>query len=230
MDLAAWTDWVMQKRIIHANPPKKSYSQFGEDIQILRMVDSEPRVYWDIGSGHPVLGNNTFALYRRGWQGILVEPIPELAKISKRFRPKDVVINKVISDGASQSKFYRFHPYQYSTTLESQAKKYIASGIRLISTIDIEAVDINSFIGILPDAPTVISIDTEGNDASILKQILKLEIYPTLFCIEDYSPQLSKSFIHSKLSDIGYTLVAWIPPSSIYLLENGGRPGQMSAK
>jgi FkbM family methyltransferase len=55
----------------------KSYSQYGEDIYILRAVESIPggRLL-DLGAWHPTQLSNSRALLEAGWKGILVECSP----------------------------------------------------------------------------------------------------------------------------------------------------------
>lgn len=216
MNRASPIEFLKQKRLLLSFSPQKSYSQFGEDIQILRMVGSEIGTYWDIGSGHPVIGNNTFALYKLGWHGILVEPISELAKSSEVMRPRDIVVNRVVGEEANDFNFYRFKPYQYSTVLESQAKASMARGLKLIEVKSIQSISIRTIAELHEVSPKVISIDTEGFDEVILKSILDLRIFPACFCVEDFTPDIRDSNIHIQLSDLGYSLVARIFPSSVY--------------
>src|SRR6516225_6069696 len=57
--------------------PTVSYAQRFEDLYLMRCfaADSDG-FYIDIGSGHPVYDNTSFAFYLKGWHGITVEPNP----------------------------------------------------------------------------------------------------------------------------------------------------------
>jgi hypothetical protein len=72
--------------------PTPSYSQCGEDSQIQMFVQGVREIYWDIVFGHPMLGNKSYALYKDRWRGLLVWPIPELAKLSKKLSAKEIFI------------------------------------------------------------------------------------------------------------------------------------------
>ena len=53
----------------------KYYSQFGEDTILQKYLQEDKGFYLDIGSGDPVRGSNTFFLYKKGWSGILIDPL-----------------------------------------------------------------------------------------------------------------------------------------------------------
>ena len=211
-------EFYLQNKILYSNPSVKSYSQFGEDTQILRMINASTEFYLDIGSGHPIIGNNTYGLYRKKWSGILIEPIPELAKLTKKVRPRDKVINAAVGVKTGELIFYKFHPYQYSTTDENRAREVISQGIRLEKKMSIKVVALASIVSDFPRVPEVVSIDTEGNDFELIFCLLDLGIRPKVICIEDF--QVAKtSRIYEKIINSGYSRVAEIYPSSIYSLK-----------
>ena len=70
--------------------PTTSYAQRFEDLYLMRCFgDRADGFYIDIGSGHPVYDNVSFAFYLKGWSGITVEPNPWLAQLSEAVRPRD---------------------------------------------------------------------------------------------------------------------------------------------
>ena len=70
--------------------PTISYAQRYEDMHLLRVfAEQATGFYIDIGAGHPVYDNVSFAFYLRGWGGITVEPNPWLARLSEAVRPRD---------------------------------------------------------------------------------------------------------------------------------------------
>ena len=48
--------------------PKKTYSLLGEDTIINNFFKKNNGIYVDIGCYHPLQGNNTYLLYKRGWK------------------------------------------------------------------------------------------------------------------------------------------------------------------
>ena len=76
-----------------------SYAQRYEDMHLLRAFgDQASGFYIDIGAGHPVYDNVSFAFYLRGWSGITVEPNPWLAQLSEAVRPLDVRIQSLVGE------------------------------------------------------------------------------------------------------------------------------------
>ena len=68
-----------------------SYSQNLEDYHLsLAFAGQAIGTYIDVGAGHPIADNVSFWFYERGWQGIVVEPQPELAALYQRLRPRDL--------------------------------------------------------------------------------------------------------------------------------------------
>ena len=51
-------------------------SQFDEDEILAGLLPEEFGVYVDIGAFDPVECSNTWQFYKRGWRGLLVEPLP----------------------------------------------------------------------------------------------------------------------------------------------------------
>ena len=53
-----------------------------EDYHLsLAFAGQERGFYIDIGAGHPIADNVSFAIYERGWRGLAVEPQPQLADL-----------------------------------------------------------------------------------------------------------------------------------------------------
>ena len=79
--------------------PIISYAQRYEDMHLLRAFGEQASgFYIDIGAGHPVYDNVSFAFYLRGWRGITVEPNPWLAQLSEAVRPLDVRIQSLVGE------------------------------------------------------------------------------------------------------------------------------------
>jgi len=70
-----------------------SYSQNLEDYHLsLAFAGQTTGTYIDVGAGHPIADNVSFWFYERGWQGIVVEPQPELVALYQRLRPRDLAV------------------------------------------------------------------------------------------------------------------------------------------
>src|SRR5215475_150874 len=101
-----------------------SYSQRFEDFHLLRCFPDRARgFYIDIGAGHPVYDNVSFAFYLRGWHGITVEPNPWLAQLSEAVRPRDTRIASLVGVERGEATYYLVEDYHgLSTTIENNAR------------------------------------------------------------------------------------------------------------
>jgi FkbM family methyltransferase len=76
-----------------------SYAQNQEDVVLTRLCTVvQSGSFVDVGAGHPVLENVTFALYEAGWRGINIEPMPREADLLRSERPEDVTLPIAISN------------------------------------------------------------------------------------------------------------------------------------
>jgi FkbM family methyltransferase len=107
-----------------------SYTQNLEDYHLsLAFAGQATGRYIDIGAGHPVADNVSFWFYERGWQGIAVEPQPELAALYTRLRQRDVVVQALVGHANGESDFFQVERlHGFSTTLERHAQKAQALG------------------------------------------------------------------------------------------------------
>jgi FkbM family methyltransferase len=107
-----------------------SYTQNLEDYHLsLAFAGQQTGTYIDIGGGHPIADNVSFWFYERGWQGIVVEPQPQLAGLYERLRPRDVIVPGLIGRDSGETDFHvvdRLHGL--STTVEEHAKQARAYG------------------------------------------------------------------------------------------------------
>ena len=107
-----------------------SYTQNLEDYHLsLAFAGQQTGRYIDIGGGHPIADNVSFWFYERGWHGIVVEPQPELAALYGRLRPRDIVVQGVVTRASGDVDFHvvdRLHGL--STTVEHLARDAQAYG------------------------------------------------------------------------------------------------------
>src|SRR5262245_48621350 len=100
-----------------------SYSQRFEDFHLLRCFADQSRgFYIDIGAGHPVYDNVSFAFYLRGWRGITFEPNPWLAQLSEAVRPRDERVRALVGATPGETAFYLVEDFHgMSTTIADHA-------------------------------------------------------------------------------------------------------------
>ena len=100
-----------------------SYTQNLEDYHLaVAFAGQERGFYIDVGAGHPVADNVSLWFYERGWNGIVAEPIPELAELYQKVRPRDIVYQGLIGRESGMTDFFHVNRlHGFSTTIELHA-------------------------------------------------------------------------------------------------------------
>jgi FkbM family methyltransferase len=147
-----------------------SYSQNLEDYHLsLAFAGQTTGTYIDVGAGHPIADNVSFWFYERGWQGIVIEPQPDLAALYQRLRPRDFAVCGLIGRHCGETDFHmveRLHGL--STTVEGNAQQAKAFGVEYqtirmpVTTLAklCEARDLGSI--------DFLKIDVEGAEGDVL--------------------------------------------------------------
>ena len=205
------------------------YSQFGEDTILEKYLQEHNGFYLDIGSGDPVRGSNTFFLYKKGWSGILIDPLTRNMFSSKVIRRKDKIIQGLVGATNKSYLFYEMYPYEYSTTNNEIVKDLISNKkAKLVKKVQLNTFSVSELnLNIDLDQPSLLSVDCEGFDLEVLKTIDLKTAKFRVICVEDFdfNPVSKSSTINHYLIENGYEIVDRAGPSSIYvksswLLEN----------
>ena len=207
----------------------KFYSQFGEDSILEKYLEENKGFYLDIGSGDPVRGSNTFFLYKKGWSGILIDPLTRNVFSSRIIRRKDKIIQGLVGATNKSYLFYEMYPYEYSTTNNGRVKDLISNKkAKLVKKVQLNTFSVSELnLNIDLDQPSLLSVDCEGFDLEVLKTIDFETAKFRVICVEDFefNPVSKSSTISHYLIENGYEIVDRAGPSSIYvksswLLEN----------
>lgn len=95
-----------------------SYAQHFEDVYLMRCFrERKDGFYIDVGAGHPVIDNVSFAFYLKGWHGITVEPNPSLARLSRSIRPRDIGAETLVGSAPGQAKFFLVDDFHGLSTM-----------------------------------------------------------------------------------------------------------------
>lgn len=168
-----------------------SYSQSGEDL-IINFASKAMRIefpsYLDIGAHTPVALNNTYLFYKSGSKGVCIEADPDLFKVFKKKRRRDISLNCGIGhQDSGQSDFYLMTNSTLNTFSKEEAKRCESYGTNFIkSVIKVPIFGINSILEkyFAGNSPDIISIDVEGLDFAIISAIDFDRWRPKIFCIE----------------------------------------------
>jgi FkbM family methyltransferase len=107
-----------------------SYAQNREDVLLNRLfIDRDDGFYIDVGACHPVFHSVTKLAYDRGWNGINIEPMPNMFQLLTRERPRDINLHMGLSNREGISIFYEVPAAMgYSTFSREQAEDLRRSG------------------------------------------------------------------------------------------------------
>jgi FkbM family methyltransferase len=203
-------------RVLKYSRGKKYFSETGEDSVLAGILSEEPGRFVDIGASHPIIGNNTYFLYRRGWSGIAVEPQHQFNFAWKISRPKDRVLNCIVGQNA-EVEFYKFKNSLLSTTNLEVAKSHSKRGLNWEKEI-VKSVPLSQLLppSLKPTEEFVLNIDVEGSELECLQTMDFSSQRPRYILLESWSlPWVKKSKALEFLEANGYELIAYTGLTSI---------------
>ena len=128
--------------------------------------------YIDIGSGHPVYDNVSFAFYLKGWRGITVEPNPWLARLSRGVRPRDRHVEALVgSVSEPAATFYLVNEFHgLSTMFENHAQAALAQFGKSAQAITVPLTTLRALCeeGHAPASFDFLKVDVEGAEPAVL--------------------------------------------------------------
>jgi FkbM family methyltransferase len=153
---------------------RRSFSQFGEDLFLKEYFGARNGLYIEIGGNHPFSLSNTYLLYRMGWSGLVIEPIQRLYAKHKRFRPRDIQVNAAVGDSSGSLTFYEMIPSVLSTCDRSEVESLLSTGKAILFreySVPVTTVAELYRTHLAPARISLLSIDTEGHDMSVLRGV-----------------------------------------------------------
>ncbi|HWF94423.1 MAG TPA: FkbM family methyltransferase, partial [Xanthobacteraceae bacterium] len=153
--------------------PTISYAQRFEDLYLMRCFgDRADGFYIDIGSGHPVYDNVSFAFYLKGWSGITVEPNPWLSRLSRGVRPRDRHVEALVGSASERAAtFYLVNEFHgLSTMFENHAQAALTQFGKSAQAITVPLTTLRALCeeGHAPAAFDFLKIDVEGAEPEVL--------------------------------------------------------------
>tara|TARA_B100000795_G_scaffold226487_1_gene182534 strand:+ start:1126 stop:1821 length:696 start_codon:yes stop_codon:yes gene_type:complete len=177
-----WQNVYLKNRYLFK---KKSYSAFGEDVEIKKHFKRNFKgFYVDVGCYHPIKANNTLLLHQKGWTGINID----INKLSIDFfnycRPKDINLNLAISKKKVEKIYYQKELSLLNSIKRKQAK---AAFQGKILTKKIKSKSLNEVLNqskFRNQKIDFLDIDAEGADFEVLNSLNFKKYDPKLISVE----------------------------------------------
>lgn len=174
-----------------------------KERQLLRdFFGEKPGFFVDVGANHPFDGSQSWHLEQRGWNGILVEPQPELAQELVRVRKAKVF---AVACSSPQNLGRRL-PLHLAGPMSSLDRDEMAPGseVQAIVEVPIRTLDDILLEAGAPRPIDFLSVDVEGHETEVLRGFDVSRWHPRLILIEDHVRSLRQ---HRFMKSMGYRLV-----------------------
>jgi FkbM family methyltransferase len=171
--------------------PPLSYAQRFEDFHLWRCFDGAERgFYIDIGAGHPVYDNVSFAFYLAGWRGITVEPNPALAELGRAVRTRDQLHQVLVGAAPGEATLYlqrQFHGL--STTIAEHAETAEKETGRRAEALSLPVTTLAALCEQhAPESFEFLKVDVEGAEADVLRGADFARFRPKVIVVEAIKP------------------------------------------
>lgn len=189
------------------------YAQSQEDLLVWEFFDHERQgVFVEVGANEPKKLSQTYFLEKLGWQGVLIEPQPELAEALKRERPGAQIFQ--VACGAKNHEgevdFYLAEDHTQSACELGETN--------LMSVARVIKVELKTLDRVLEQAGLsridFLSVDVEGFELDVFRGTDLARWQPRLILVEDHGYDLK---VHRHLVSSGYELVYRTNPNNWYL-------------
>lgn len=210
----------------------KNARSLAENILIRDYFNNKKNGYFvEVGANDPTHhGSQTWHLENKlNWQGVLIEPIPELAEKCRKTRLNSKIFECVCVDENAPKTLTLYIPYDVNKEEEIYARSAIGVNLddgnfKAHKEIVVHARTLNS---ILQDAGTtnvdLMSIDVEGAELEVLLGTDLEKYSPRLILLEDKHLYLAK---HRYLKKNGYRLVKRTRQNCWYVPKGAKHPPQ----
>lgn len=178
-------------------PTFASYGQNGEDVVLWRALGNVGTGrYVDVGANDPKVFSVSMGFYNRGWSGITIEPDPEFAQMHRDQRPRDRMVEAVITPKDGDT--VRFHLVDGTglSTLDAGIARAHAGNGYDTHTVEVPSRRLDA---ILEEAGWegldihFMTIDTEGSERGVLESVDLRVWRPWVLVIEATAPLSTES-------------------------------------
>ena len=211
---------------------KISYSYGSVDLLLEHIFKNQSHgFYIDIGCQHPVMNNNTYLLYKKGWNGINIDLDKKNIDLFNFYRKRDLNINFAISSREGERELFFYHDKSAINTLEKSVANHQRAQVKEIKKVKTKTlnsiIENSKFNDLTID---FLSIDVEGHELDVIKGFDLKKYKPKVVIIEFLDLSLKKleiknlniknflkSEIYQYMIDKNYTLVNLIHSDLVFV-------------
>lgn len=209
-----------------------SYSYGSVDLLLEHIFKNQSHgFYIDVGCQHPVMNNNTYLLYKKGWNGINIDLDKKNIDLFSFYRKRDLNINVAISSREDERDLFFYHDKSAINTLEKSVANYQKAQVKEIKKVKTKTlnsiIENSKFNNLTID---FVSIDVEGHELEVIKGFDLKKYKPKVVIIEFLDLSLKKleiknlniknflkSEIYQYMIDKNYTLVNLIHSDLVFV-------------
>jgi len=181
---------------------RKNYSQFDEDIFLTEFFKKKKKgKFVDLGAFHPIRYNNTYLLYRKGWNGTNIDLNQTSIDMFNIVRSRDNNKCALISNKRNKKEtVYYEHNFSAgnSINLINDPQKILTKEKIMTSS---------TFNDLVQHKFDFLNIDLEGHDYVVLKTIDLKYYQPDLICVEILENSKDKNKIFKFMEDNKFKLI-----------------------
>lgn len=214
-----------------------TFSHDGEDLILMKYLSGiKNGNYIDIGSHQPVNASNTFLFYLLGWNGVCVDPLPNLNSKYRLIRGRDKFINAGLFGLRTKSQdeelnFYYYKNNRDNSTFDPNMVKILSEkyGREPSSVITVPKISVDEMMSIREEffkenkEIHLLNLDIEGFEIDILEDLFLDKVNPWVVCVEEIgrtADDIGDGDIYKLMKKNGYILGSKTFLSSIYILNN----------
>lgn len=168
-----------------------SYAQNAEDVLLRRAFKNKTRgFYVDVGASDPVKDSVTKHFYDLGWNGINIEPVPDMYNKLCSERPRDINLQLAIAKQPGSGEFNVFTTDSVLSTLDKNvALMHKSNGLKF-ETIKVNLLPLGDVLNQYAKSKLIdfLKIDVEGNEGEVLSSFSFDKWEPTVIVIESTIP------------------------------------------
>jgi FkbM family methyltransferase len=167
-----------QGMLVRCYPPAAQAGSLHEEDEILaKLMPGIEGYYVDIGAWRPVEQSNTWQFYRKGWRGVLIEPVPHAWPALLHQRPGDWLVPWAISSTAGLTRMEVTGPTSQVRDCANGFHDWLVVEVRTLA-------DTMKLFPTIRDNCRLCSIDVEGHEREVLEGNDWDTFRPEVLCIE----------------------------------------------